>query len=476
MKVKPGNRKVKPNNRKLFTYSRKSQELRSSIRGLQAVVAFEMLALLFLLIFTVPGRWRYPALAVYTLAVWYIFFVLSQILSTAHSTSDAGLEIHLGGKVRTLIPWERITGAAWAEITLPALNMGLLVRYDQETRTFFALASRKNLIEIALAGPTAIRSGRSAHLAGRLIINADEPEELIAEIENRKAVEPTVGMDSALDTDSTTWARAPQAGSGHGAPAIKLSGVSRRFGGLTAVENLSLSARRGEILGFVGPNGAGKTTTLKMMTGLLSPSEGSIEIDGHDVWKDPINAKASFGYVPDTPVFYERLTVREHLALIAELHRLPAVAAGERIAGALAFFDLVSKADEPVRTLSLGNRRKLALAFAILHRPPVLLLDEPTNGLDPGSARQVKDLLREYQKHGATVFLTTHILEIAEQLCDRVAIIYQGRLKALGTLSELQSLTGNGSSLEEVFLELTGRQDKVIDPDRVIDPDEVINP
>ena len=245
---------------------------------------------------------------------------------------------------------------------------------------------------------------------------------------------------------------------------IKLSGLTKRFGSFTAVNNLDLEVRAGELFGFLGPNGAGKTTTIRMLTGLLRPTSGQAIVAGFDIQKDPVEAKAHLGYVPDEPVLYEKLTGREFLRFMADLYRVDERKREERIQELLQLFQLEERADELIQSYSRGMKQKASLAGALIHDPRVLVLDEPTVGLDPRSARVLKDVLRALAARGVTVFMSTHILEIAERMCTRVGIIRAGQLVACGTMPELRAgagatpagATGAPVSLEDIFLQLTG--------------------
>jgi ABC-2 type transport system ATP-binding protein len=234
---------------------------------------------------------------------------------------------------------------------------------------------------------------------------------------------------------------------------LEIRGLSRRYGTLTAVDHLDLEVRPGEILGFLGPNGAGKTTTLRCASGLLRPHEGTIRVHGFDLEREPLRARASLGFVPDRPFLYPRLTAREFLDLVGALYDVPAAPARERGDALLDRLDLGRERDELIETYSLGMRQKVAVAAALIHDPPQLLLDEPLGGLDPLSARALKDLLRERAAAGHGVMVSTHLLDVAERLCDRVAIVHRGRLRASGTLEELRR-GGAATTLEDVFLEL----------------------
>jgi ABC-2 type transport system ATP-binding protein len=238
------------------------------------------------------------------------------------------------------------------------------------------------------------------------------------------------------------------------APMIEAAGLQKRYGDTLAVKGVDLAVYPGEIVGFLGPNGAGKTTTIKMLIGLLRPSAGVARIGGHDIQREPLKAKALLGYVPDQPYLPEKLTAREYIDLIAGLYQLEPRRARERGDELLRLFGLAERADELLGGYSHGMRQKAALTGALLHDPRAFFLDEPTVGLDPRSARLIKDLLRDVAARGTSVFMSTHILEIAERMCDRVFIINKGAIIAAGTLDELRA--GGDASLEDIFLGLTG--------------------
>jgi len=238
---------------------------------------------------------------------------------------------------------------------------------------------------------------------------------------------------------------------------LLLDSLARRFGRVIAVADVSLEVRSGEIVGFLGKNGAGKTTTLRCMAGLLAPDRGRIVVAGADLAREPRAAKARLGFVPDQPFLYERLSAREFLAFIAALYDLPADAAEGRAAWLLDRLGLTADAGRLLGGVSLGMRQKTSIAAALLHSPPLLLLDEPLNGLDPPSARALKDLLREHARQGGGVLVSTHLLDVAERLCDRVVILNAGRVVAEGTLDALRGRHAGAASdrsLEDLFLEL----------------------
>lgn len=236
---------------------------------------------------------------------------------------------------------------------------------------------------------------------------------------------------------------------------IAFEGLSKSYGGFDAVQPLSLTVARGEVFGFLGPNGAGKTTTIRMLMGILVPSAGRVLVNGLDCHADAAQVKRQVGYLPDTPIFYDYLRGREILQFVAEMHgysRSEAAARAHRLLRELALEDV---SEEFAVNYSLGMKKKLGLACALVHEPAVLVLDEPINGLDPRAARDVQERLMAAAAQGSTIFVSTHLLDMAERMCSRVGIIHRGALVASGTLDELRSKACSDGSLEEVFLKFT---------------------
>jgi ABC-2 type transport system ATP-binding protein len=228
---------------------------------------------------------------------------------------------------------------------------------------------------------------------------------------------------------------------------IKIEGLSKHFGKTKAVDNLNLYIPKGEFFCFLGPNGAGKTTTMKLVTGLLQPTSGKIEVGGYDIEREPVKAKRLIGYIPDAPYLYEKLTPREFLRFIADLYGV-----SDDGLHLLKLFEIDQYADTLIEEFSHGMRQRLCFCATLLHNPEVIIIDEPMVGLDPKSAHLVKKILKERAADGATVFLSTHNLSLAEELADRIGIIHKGRLIAEGTPSEIKGVKSN---FEEVFLEMT---------------------
>ena len=238
---------------------------------------------------------------------------------------------------------------------------------------------------------------------------------------------------------------------------IKITQLTKKYGDFTAVAGIDLEVPRGELFGFLGPNGAGKTTTLRMIAGILRPTGGRVEIGGVDIATNPVVAKMKLGFIPDRPFIYEKLTGGEFLKFVAGLYDQKGPSVEHRARELLALFDLEEWRDELVESYSHGMRQKLIISSAFVHRPEVIVVDEPMVGLDPKAARILKDLFREYCNRGHTIMMSTHTLEVAEAMCDRIAIIQSGRIRAHGTMADLQKhAAGGGSGLEDIFLKLTG--------------------
>ncbi len=236
---------------------------------------------------------------------------------------------------------------------------------------------------------------------------------------------------------------------------IHTENLTKRFGEKTAVQALNLRIPAGEFFCFLGPNGAGKTTTIKMLTGLLHPSEGRAVIGGYDIQEKPVEAKQLIGYIPDSPFLYEKLTGREFMRFVAGLYRLPDSHVTDYGEHLLEIFGIRNVGDELIEDYSHGMRQKLSFSSCFLHNPKVVIVDEPWVGLDPKNIRFVKDFLREKTREGVTVFMSTHTLSIAEEIADRIGIIHNGRLLHLGSVSEIMAMAQHPGSLEDVFLELT---------------------
>jgi ABC-2 type transport system ATP-binding protein len=234
---------------------------------------------------------------------------------------------------------------------------------------------------------------------------------------------------------------------------LDISNLTKIYdGNVLAVDQIDLNVEAGEIFGFIGPNGAGKTTTIKMMTGMLNPNSGSVKMDGLDIQKNPIEAKSKFTFVPDRPEIFDAITGYDYLNFIGDIYRVPVGERKERFEKFTIPFEINKDLGKPINTFSHGMRQKLLISGALLPNPKLFILDEPLTGLDPKSSRLLKDIMREHCNQGGTVFFSSHVLEVVENLCDRIAIINRGKIIAIGTVSQIKA---QGDSLEDIFLEMT---------------------
>jgi len=240
---------------------------------------------------------------------------------------------------------------------------------------------------------------------------------------------------------------------------IRLENLTKQYGKLKAVNNINLHIKPGEIFGFIGPNGAGKTTTIKMMSGLLSPTGGNVFINSIDMIKNPETAKKNIGLIPDRPYLYEKLTGIEFLRFTADLYHIPDILFKKRADHFLEMFALKDRANELVEAYSHGMKQRLIMSAALLHDPPLVIVDEPMVGLDPRAIKMVRDLFKKLSENGTTVFMSTHTLRLAEDICNRIGIINKGQVVATGSLEELKTAASIGNTdLEEIFFRLTDEE------------------
>lgn len=240
---------------------------------------------------------------------------------------------------------------------------------------------------------------------------------------------------------------------------IVIDNVTKCYGRLRAVDGVSFSVKRGEVFAFLGPNGAGKTTSIKMITGLLSPDSGSVTVCGHPMSTEPQHAKSKLAYVPDQPFLYGKLTAREFMSFVGQMYAIDRKILASRVEQYMERLSVTSFADQLAEGFSHGMKQRVVLAAALLHEPEVLVVDEPMVGLDPRTARSVKDMFRMWANDGRTVFMSTHTLDVAEAIADRIGIIHHGRIVACGTLAELKAKAAREHRLEDIFLDLTNPQE-----------------
>jgi ABC-2 type transport system ATP-binding protein len=245
---------------------------------------------------------------------------------------------------------------------------------------------------------------------------------------------------------------------------IEAQNLVKRYGDLYALRGLSLRVMPGEIYGLLGPNGSGKSTTIRIICGITKLDDGYVRVLGKDPYLDSVEVKTRLGYVPETPSLYESLTPREFFEFVASVRRIDRVVAQERAHKLIEAFDIDQYFDSPIATFSMGTKQKIALIAALIHEPPILLLDEPLNGLDAKSSKILKELMSYHIQMGGCILFSTHIMEVAETICTRIGIIYQGKIVAEGTMEQLRNyVSGSGSTLEQIFLKLTNEDVEITD-------------
>ncbi|HYC91743.1 MAG TPA: ABC transporter ATP-binding protein [Thermoanaerobaculia bacterium] len=393
--------------------------------------------------------------------------VLLAPLFTKHTLTDDELVLHYG-RHKMVVPRKLIRSASPAHEQLQGAQ-ALSAQIDEKHHGVIASFSERGQILLELTEPQTYRLS----LAGedvpvdRILFNVDDRDDLLRRLGTQVPVErkpePIAAHAASPKSERVyvTSSSEPVPFSNANGFSIRTEGLTQAFGDFRAVDGLNLRVRKGEIYGFLGLNGAGKTTTMKMLVGLLEPTAGRAFVADHDVWSEPLQAKAAFGYVPDKAILYDRLSGREFLEFLAQVRGLDRRASGQRIEELLQLLELKRHAHVACGNYSFGMKRKLSLAGALLHQPSVLLLDEPFNGLDPRSAHRLKQLFGELSG-ATTIFLSTHDLATAEAVCHRVGILHHGRLIAEGRPDELHQRAA-GSDLEAIFLDLTREEvDEVV--------------
>lgn len=404
-----------------------------------------------------PAPWNIVAVVAFALFQLLPARVLTAPLFTQHQLDQNGLAVRYG-ITRWMIERDWVASVEPVHQNLSGFEP-LAGSFDEENSRMLACFSEQGQVMIRLKQPQIFPLGFGRHAeSDTLLINADRADRLCDLMGFFTGADPAEASDAgplpatpAAATPSTSVS-APVTTTTSGETVLSLNGLTRRFGAMTAVDALDLTVAHGEIVGLLGCNGAGKTTTIKMMTGLLAPSQGSVTINGFNLWRDDLEAKHHFGYVPDHAAFYGMLSGREQLEFTAQVRGIPLDEANRTIDSLLTTLDLAGAQNRSNETYSLGMKRKLSLAAALLHQPALLILDEPFNGLDPWASQQLKDMLRAGRERGMAILLSTHDLATAEQFCDRVAVIHQGRKLADRPVADLVAEFG---SLQNAFFSLT---------------------
>lgn len=422
-----------------FTYTRTGQALKNQLFSLMLLAGVDLAGWAVGLVL-LPRPWGVWVGLGGLLLTGLVYWFLTGVLRTSHVLNGERLHLQMG-RHRLVLQREDICGVTAMTAPLPRSVNPAGISHWGDTDTLYVLADQRRLVALTLARPHEMKvPSQGLCQFTKVVLSLDEPERFCAALAGRREAGPgadrTVTAGAAAAVSATAAPRAAGPHEAHGDEALRLIGLVKRYGDFTAVGGIDLAVRRGEVLAFLGANGAGKSTAIRMATGLLRPTAGRVLVEGRDLWAEGAPVRRLLGYVPDVPLLHESLTAREFLWMMAGLYSLPEGEGRRRAAELLAQVGLERWGDHQIRSFSLGMKRKLAIATALVHRPRVLLLDEVTNGLDPRASREVKDFIKAAAREGAAVLLTTHILEVAEELAHRIAVIHAGRICAVGDLAE----------------------------------------
>ena len=460
-----------------FYNTGKSTATRQFVYSLIGIISLEYIIAGVVIYFLAPTGWTLRLVVALLLSLLLLAaYGFTRILRSAHIITEDQLLLRMGHWFSCRLPLALISAVERQTLTEGPKPDMLGVTCLREGETLFCLSRPGDICKIELARPVMVKAPAAEDSRNRrgpvrkILLNADKPEafrENINQIIARQ--KKTAGgedagaarerdKNSALEQVSRDRVIFEIQTAGR-APLLQFDNLTRYYGDFPAVKNFNLKVYPGEIFGFLGANGAGKTTTIRMVTGLLKPSAGKVLFKGKNLWQPGAEIRRLIGYVPDTPLLYERLTAKEHLMVAGRLYDLPRETLKEKVEALLSKFELEHWENQLLSTYSMGMRRKFSLALALLPDPDLIIIDELTGAFDAPTLAQIKDILIELQSRGKTIFLSTHVMDVAEKICDRLAIIHRGELRAQGTVNELSRFYRVEGGLEPLFLKIvTGRE------------------
>jgi ABC-2 type transport system ATP-binding protein len=443
--------------------------------ALMTIMCIELVAACIALYLLLPrGYLLFLIIAILLSVEFYALNAMRLMLQSVHVLTDDELFIRLGPKLKSRIPLSLVATVEKVSLDSPPKPSGAGTTAVRDGDRFYCLSRTSDVIRIILSKQIMVKASsvdkrNRKGLIREILINVDEPEKfiekltLITDLKQQPDLKVSGNNMTPGVIEKKIFAeQATKTGllEVHGSPSLELKNLARYYGDYPAVQDLSLQVFPGEIFGFLGANGAGKTTAIKMITGLLRPTTGTVLALGDDLWKSGTAVRRRIGYVPDIPLVYERLTAREHLIMAGCLYNMPQERIKKRAEELLSILDLQDWADQMIVSYSMGMQRKVSLALALLVDPEIIIFDELTNAFDAPTLAEIKEILMSLRNEGKTVFLSTHMMDVAEKLCTRVGIIHKGQLVALGKVDELSRAAGVTGGLEPLFLKLTGIQAK----------------
>ncbi|MDD2402744.1 MAG: ABC transporter ATP-binding protein [Clostridia bacterium] len=454
-----------------FTNTIKSLQLRQFTYAILGIMSVELLLVGVVIYYLMPkGPILFMIILLMVIVYLYAIYGMNTLLKAAHSLTSSNLNIHLGTRFKCALPISIITSVNSVNITsFPESDIASLTIL-REGEYLYCLSRKSDIIHISLSkqimvkAPASKKNKSKCGLIREILINVDEPDAFLDKV-TKAACLREQGDNDLLGSNSITevediisYGTTINSGTINTdiLPNLELKNLTMYYKDYPSVQNLSVKVFPGEIFGFLGANGAGKTTTIKMITGLLRPTAGNILVGGENLWKPGTTLRRKIGYIPDTPLLYERLTAREHLLIAGSLYNsIPEDITKARIEESLSSLGLQDWADEMIVNYSMGMQRKVSVALALLSDPEIVIVDELTNAFDALTLAEIKEMLIKLRNNGKTVFLSTHVMDVAEKLCDRVGILHKGQLIALGTVKELCDSHGVKGGLEPIFLKLT---------------------
>lgn len=479
--------------KEVFSNTRKSTSVRQFVFGFLPIICIEFIVVGVIIYIFVPKGW--PLLLAFALLFClylYVAITFTVMIRSAHFLFTDELYLRMASWFKYRLPLSLIAAVEqYSPASFPKSDM-IGVMLAREGETLYCLSRKSDVCRIQLIEPVIVKAPAAEDrknkrgLMREILVNVDEPERFL------RRMSRVAAMKGDLETNGSSQCGVKVAGGPakgtvpvaevggvasvgavgaaekaipNGAvysktqtvallPSLQFKKLTRYYGDFPAVQNLTLKTYPGEIFGFLGANGAGKTTTIRMVTGLLRPTSGKVMVRGEDLWQPGTETRRLIGYVPDTPLVYERLTAREHLMVAGRLYALPQELIRERTEELLSILGLEKWGDQMISTYSMGMKRKISLALALLTDPELIIVDELTNAFDAPTLAQIKDILIDLRNRGKTVFMSTHVMDVAEKVCDRVGIIHQGQLKALGTVDELCRSFHVEGGLEPLFLKI----------------------